>query len=85
VAGGCGDDDLVRPDAESAVHQLEVPAGHFADEVAAFAGAAAVLPDGGSAVGVAGDVVDVSDGCVAVGVAAGLVAEPDSWLSQPSK
>jgi hypothetical protein len=57
-----------------AATKLDVPAGHFAGLVAAGADAAAVGMAGGSAVGVAGDVVDVSDGGVAVGAAAVLVS-----------
>ena len=54
-----------------------MPAGHLTHVVAALTGAAAVLQDGGAAVAVADDVIEVSDGCVAVGVCAGLVAESD--------
>jgi hypothetical protein len=34
VAGGCGDDDLVRAGVEAAVDEFDGPAGHFADQVA---------------------------------------------------
>jgi hypothetical protein len=62
VAGGCGDDDLVRQDGEAAVDDFELPSRHLTDEVAAFAGAASICECGQSAVGVSGDVVEVADG-----------------------
>ncbi len=74
MAGGCGDDDFVWSAVEAAVDEFEVPAGHFADLVAAFALAAAIGEGGESTVGVSGDVVEVPDGCVAERVSAGLVA-----------
>jgi hypothetical protein len=73
VAGGCGDDDLVRQRGEAAVDGFEVPSGHFMDEVAAGAGTSSVEVGGQSAVGVAGDVVEVADGRIAERVSAGLV------------
>jgi hypothetical protein len=61
VAGGCGDVDGVALVEEPGVDDVDVPAGHFADLVAAGAGAAPVFQGGGSAVAVPGDVVDVAD------------------------
>ena len=61
VAGGCGDDDLVRAAGEAAVDDVDVPAGHFADDVAAGAFAASIAERGGSVVAAASDVVDVAD------------------------
>jgi hypothetical protein len=61
MAGGCGDDDLVRITVEAAIDHFEAPARHFSDEVAALAGAATVDVIRGSAVGMASDVVDVAD------------------------
>jgi hypothetical protein len=52
VAGGRGNDDLVRPAVEAAVNDFDVPSRHFADEVAAGAGASSVDVGGQSAVGV---------------------------------
>ena len=43
MAGGCADDDLVRSGVEAAVDEFDVPARHFADQVAAGACAAAIL------------------------------------------
>ena len=78
MAGGCGDVDGVGVVAEeSGIDDVDVPAWHFPDVVAAFAGAAALLQDGGAAVGVADDVVDVPDRCVAVRIPTRLVAELD--------
>ena len=54
VAGGCGDVDGVRPAVEAAIYETDAPAGHLPYAVAAFASAAAVLQDGGAAIGVAG-------------------------------
>ena len=68
MAGGCGDDDLVRSGVEAAVDEFDAPAGHFADEVAAGAGAAAIVKRGRSAVAVSGDVVDVADRRITIGV-----------------
>jgi hypothetical protein len=62
VAGGCGDDDLVRRTTEAAVDDFDVPARHLAREVAARAFATSIGECSLSAVAVAGDVVDVSDG-----------------------
>jgi hypothetical protein len=73
VAGGCGDDDLVRQDGEAAVDNFEVPSRHFTDEVAAAAGTSSVDVGGQSAVGVSGDVVEVADGRITEWVSAGLV------------
>jgi hypothetical protein len=61
VAGGCGDDDLVWSTGEAAADKCHVPAGHFADQVAAGAGAADVLNCGGSAVAVLAEMVEVAD------------------------
>jgi hypothetical protein len=83
VAGGCGDDDLVRRAMEAAIDETDVPARHFADEVASGTRAASVSKAGGSAVAVAGDVIKVSDGCVTEGIPTGLVAEPDE-LGEPA-
>jgi hypothetical protein len=58
----------VRSAVEAAVDEGDVPSGHFADLVAAFAGAASICEGGESAVGVAFDVVEVPDGCVRVRV-----------------
>ena len=52
MAGGCSDDDLVRPAVEAAVDEVDVPSGHFPNLVAAFAGAASIGECGESAVGV---------------------------------
>ena len=43
VAGGCADDDLAWSGVEAAVDEFDVPARHFADQVAAGACAAAIL------------------------------------------
>ena len=83
MAGGCGDDDLVWPAVEAAIYELDVPAGHFADQVASGAGAASVAVAGGSTVGVASDVVDVSDGGVTEGIPTGLVPQLDQ-LGEPA-
>jgi hypothetical protein len=77
VSGGCGDDHGVGFVEALGVDGGDLPAGHFADVVAAFTSTSAVHIVGGSAVAVAGDVVGVADGGAAVGIAAGLVAEPD--------
>ena len=74
MAGGCGDDDLVRLALVTAVGGFDPPAGHFPNEVAAGADTAPVGEGGGSAVAVAGDVVDVANRCVTERVTAGLVA-----------
>ena len=79
MPGRCGDDDLVRPALEAAVDEGEVPSGHFANLVAAFACAASIGECGESAVGVPGDVVEVPDGCVTERVTAGLVSKPDEF------
>jgi hypothetical protein len=55
---------------EAAVHQVNTPAGHFADEVAAFARAASICECGETAIGVSSDVVDVPYGCVTEGITA---------------
>lgn len=49
MAGGCGDDDLVRSGVEAAVGEFDAPNRHFVDQVAAGACAAAILKCGGSA------------------------------------
>ena len=59
MTGGCANDDLVRPAVEATVDELDTPAGHFADEIAAGAFAASILKCGGSAIAVPGDVVNV--------------------------
>ena len=85
MAGGCGDDDFVWSAVEAAVDDFDMPAGHFSDLVAAFALAAAIDVGGGSAVGVSGDVVEVSDGCVAEGSRQVWSRSRISLASQPSK
>src|SRR5688500_10099750 len=79
VAGGCGDDDLVRPGVEAAVDEFDVPAGHFADQVAALAFAASILQCGCSVVAVPGDVVDMSDRRITIGIPAGVITQPDEF------
>ena len=83
MAGGCSDDDLVRLALVSAVGGSDPPARHFSNEVAAGADAAPDAEGGGSAVAVAGDVVDVANRRVTERVTAGLVAQADEF-GQPS-
>lgn len=84
VAGGCGDDHGVGFVEVFGVDDADLPAGHFAGVVAAFAGTAPVAVAGGSAVGVAGDVVEVADRRPAERVPACLlIAEPDQ-AGQPA-
>ena len=83
MAGGCGDDDLVRLALVGAFGGCDPPAGHFPNVVAAGADAASVGEGGGSAVAVAGDVVDVANRRVTERVTAGLVAQTDEF-GQPS-
>jgi hypothetical protein len=83
VSGGCGDVDRVRPAVESAVDEGDVPSGHFANLVPAFARAASICECGESAFGVSSDVVEVPDGCITERVSAGLVTEFDE-LGEPA-
>jgi hypothetical protein len=85
VAGGCANDDLVRPAVEATVDELDTPAGHFADEVAAGAFAESILKCGGSAIAVPGDVVNVADRRITIGIPAGLITQLDQFGQQPSK
>jgi hypothetical protein len=77
VAGGCGDDHGVGFVEVFGVDEGDLPSRHFPGMVAAFTSSAAIHIAGASAVGVAGDVVDVADGCAAERIPAGLVAEFD--------
>jgi hypothetical protein len=77
-----GDLDRVGIAAEAAVRQVNTPAGHFADEVAAFARAASIYECGETAIGVSSDVVDVPYGCVTEGITASLVTKPYQVVEQ---
>ena len=83
VSGGGGDADGVGLAVQAVEDQVDFPAGHFSDVVAASAGAAAVAEGGGSAVSVAEDVVEVADGGVAERIPAVLVAQSDQ-LGEPA-
>jgi hypothetical protein len=83
VSGGCGDDHGVGFVEALGVDGGDLPAGHFADVVAAFTSTSAVHIVGGSAVAVAGDVVDVTDRRSTERIPAHfLIAEPDE-VGQP--
>jgi hypothetical protein len=85
VAGGCGDDDLVRSGVESAVDEFDPPAGHFADVVAAFAHAPPVGVGGGPAVAVASDVINMANRASQNGSVQLWSRNLIRWASQPSK
>ena len=70
MAGRRGDLDGVGLPVQSAGDQLDLPARHFSDIVAAFAFATAVGVDSEAAVAVAMNMVDVADRCLTVAVAA---------------
>ena len=84
MSGGCGDHDAVGCVEEPGVDDGDLPAGHFAGVVAAFAGAAAVGVTGGSAFALTDDVINMSNGRTTEGTPASLlIAEPDE-LSKPA-
>ena len=68
---------------ETAIKELDPPAGHFAGVVAACAYAAAVDVGGGSTGAVAGDVINVTDRGITERIPARLVP-PSDELGQPA-
>src|SRR4051812_9908521 len=83
-AGGGGEDNGGGVVEVFGVDHADLPAGHFAGVVAAFASTAPVAVAGGSAVGMAGDVIEVADRRPAERIpACFLIAEPDQ-AGQPA-
>ena len=83
MAGGCSDDDLVRSGVEAAVNEVDAPARHFSDKVAAGACAAAILKRGSSAVAVPSDVVDMADRRITKRIPTALITQLDEF-GQPA-